>query len=85
MVGKDPHRPEGKTRDAEHMGAVATSKGAPHRSPSEKAIADGDARAKERHEGEPSARSEAVGGSRPGVESRVKEAIAKREAREDDA
>ena len=70
MPGKDPHRPEGKTPDAEHQrtmrGTNAHTKAlddappgpaAPTRFPAE----------------------EQVGGSRPGVESRVKRALERRD------
>lgn len=67
------------------MAAVAYDKGMPHQSPSAKEIADINEREQAGH-GAP-ARTSAyhqVGGSRPGVESRVKEAIDVREAREDE-
>lgn len=85
MVGKDPHRPEGKTSDAEHMGPIAHSKDAPYQAPSEKEIAEQDRESKEGRGGAAgsSADEQAVGGSRPGVESRVKTAIGKREARDE--
>lgn len=82
MVGKNPHRPEGKAdTDNEHMQASWMKSGMPY----ENALSD-----KHVHEadvariGEPSRipAEEQIGGSRPGVESRVKEAIDRREARE---
>jgi len=83
MVGKDPHRPEGKTKDAEHMGDVAHSRDAPHMAPSGSEIARED-RELMRRRGGPTRLpgEEEVGGSRPGVESRVKGAIGRREDRE---
>ena len=83
MVGKNPHRPEGKANaDNERMHASRT-KDAPYETgPSQKELADRD-RARV---GEPSRveAEEQIGGSRPGVESRVKDAIERREAREDE-
>lgn len=82
MVGKNPHRPEGKAdTDNEHMQASWMNSGMPHNSPKNEM---------RRHEedvariGQPSQfpAEEQFGGSRPGVESRVKEAIARREDRE---
>lgn len=85
MVGKDPHRPEGKAKDAEHMAATAHAKEAPYQAPSEKEVAQQDQRSREARGGE-ALRDPAFdqkGGARPGVESRVKTAIGKREARDE--
>ena len=83
MVGKNPHRPEGKANaDNERMQAAWMSKGAPHATgPSPKELADQD----HARMGEPSRfeAEEQVGGSRPGVQSRVKDAIERREDREE--
>lgn len=85
MVGKDPHRPEGKTKDAEHMGAVAHSKDAPYMSPTSGEIAQMDHEGMERRGGPARIPAEEqIGGSRPGVESRVKDAIERREERDED-
>ena len=67
------------------MSAVAHEKGLPHQAPSAKEIADINAREQQEHGG-PSRTSahHQVGGSRPGVESRMKDAIDRREAREDE-
>lgn len=85
MVGKDPHRPEGKTRDAEHMHSSFT-KERPYVGPSAKELLERD-RLMMEGRGSPTRlpAEEQFGGSRPGVESRVKDAIAIREAREDEA
>lgn len=82
-IGKSPHRIEGKAKDAEHMTDVAYTKGVPYDAPSQKDVARLD-REEMRRRGGPSRfpAEEQVGGSRPGVESRVKDAIDKREARE---
>lgn len=84
MVGKDPHRPEGKAKDAEHMAHAYASRDVPRQAPSEKDVAEQDRWNREVRGGPPSRFSayDQVGGSRPGVESRVKEAIDEREARE---
>ena len=80
MPGKDPHRPEGKAKDAEHMSHISSSKEAPFQSPSAKEIADIDHREMEARGGQSSfSAEEQIGGSRPGVESRVKGAIEKRD------
>lgn len=67
------------------MAAVAHEKGMPYQAPSAKEIANINEREQQEHGG-PSSTSgyHQVGGSRPGQESRVKEAIDKREAREDE-
>lgn len=81
MVGKNPHRPEGKARaDNEHMAATYASAGAPREHPSDKAQYDQELENIERGGG-PTVipAEEAIGGSRPGVPSRVKDAIAARE------
>lgn len=83
MVGKNPHRPEGKAKaDNEHM-ASSRTRDAPYApGPSDKTLHEQDVA----RVGEPGQypAEEQVGGSRPGVESRVKEAIARREDREDE-
>ena len=82
MVGKNPHRPEGKANaDNEHMQAAWMSGDAPFSGgPSDKTLHERDVA----HVGDPGQypAEEQLGGSRPGVESRVKEAIARREDRE---
>jgi hypothetical protein len=84
-VGKPPHRGEGKARmDNEHMSGIWHEKGMPYAGgPSDKEVHETDMENKERM-GQPTRHpaEEQVGGSRPGVESRVKEAIARREDRE---
>lgn len=84
MVGKDPHRPEGKAKDAEHMGAIAHARDAPYQAPSEKEVAEQDLESK-KSRGGPSRSSafDPKGGARPGVGSRVQGAIEKRESREE--
>lgn len=76
MPGKDPHRPEGKTADAEHTAHLYASKGKPYQTPPRP------------DEGEANPThvpaEEEIGGSRPGVESRVKRAIEAREDREEE-
>jgi hypothetical protein len=75
MPGKDPHRPEGKTADAEHMNAQR------ERQQLQRAFEspprDANAPAPTRYPAE-----EEIGGSRPRVPSRVKDAIEQREARD---
>jgi hypothetical protein len=81
MVGKNPHRPEGKAKaDNEHMLSSRTSEAPLSSGPSDKAMHERDMA----HVGDPGQypAEEQFGGSRPGVESRVKEAIARREDRE---
>ena len=84
MVGKNPHRPEGKAdADNEHMQARWVSSGLPH----DTGLSDKDVHERDvARMGGPSQypAEEQVGGSRPGVESRVKDAIARREDREDE-
>jgi hypothetical protein len=85
MPGKDPHRPEGKLPDAERQQAQATSAGAPFQSPSAKQLHQRDVeemRARSAPTRFPA--EEAVGGSRPGVPSRVREAIERRGARDEE-
>lgn len=87
MVGKNPHRPEGKARaDNEHMQAAWMKSGSPFSGlPSDKAQYEKDLEAMEEGGGPlqyPA--EEQVGGSRPGVESRVKDAIARRQDREEE-
>ncbi|HEX2021970.1 MAG TPA: hypothetical protein VHH36_04610 [Candidatus Thermoplasmatota archaeon] len=84
MVGKNPHRPEGKAADNERMSAAAHSAGLPRQAPSDKERHELDRRAMEEGGGPTRVPAEeAIGGSRPGVESRVKDAIERREERED--
>lgn len=86
MPGKNPHRPEGKTKaDNEHMQASWMESGAPHRGgPSDKRLHEKDLEQKDRF-GAPTSHpaEEQIGGSRPGVESRVRDAIERREDREE--
>ena len=80
MTGHNPHRIEGKAKDAErqHGERRSNREDAERGLPSEKQVA-------ERGPGEPSRfeAEEQMGGSRPGMESRVKDAIGRREAREE--
>lgn len=82
MVGKDPHRPQGKTKDMEHMAHAYAEHDVPRQAPSDKSRAEMDMDMMEMHGG-PSRflAEEQIGGSRPGVPSRVKEAIEEREGR----
>lgn len=88
MVGKNPHRPEGKANaDNERMQAAWMSSGKPFdTNPSQKEVHDQDMAMKVAGGEEPAQypAEEQLGGSRPGVESRVKEAIARREDREEE-
>jgi hypothetical protein len=70
MPGHNPHRPEGKAPDMEHM-RRAHDGDRPLQRP------DGNAPLPSSYPAE-----EQIGGSRPGVPSRVKDAIANREERE---
>lgn len=81
MPGKNPHRPEGKTHsDNEHMQAQAMSAGLPHSAPSDKERHLQDIEMMDRNGGSTQYPAEQqVGGSRPGVHSRVKEAIERRD------
>lgn len=82
MVGKNPHRPEGKANaDNERMHASRTRDSPYETGPSQKELGEMD-RARV---GEPSRveAEEQVGGSRPGVPSLVKDAIERREDREE--
>lgn len=84
MVGKNPHRPEGKANaDNEHMVSSRTRDAPFAGNPSDKMLHERDVA----HVGDPGQypAEEQFGGSRPGVESRVKEAIARREDREDES
>lgn len=80
MTGKDPHRPQGKTKDMESMATIAATDGIPSTGPSQKKQHEMDLRHKEAGWSGPTEVSaeEQVGGSRPGVPSRVKDAIANR-------
>lgn len=83
MPGKDPHRPQGKALDAEHMAHTYAAKDVPRQAPSGKEMMDSDRRNMEMRGGSSRFSAEdQVGGSRPRVESRVKGAIDEREARE---
>lgn len=87
MVGKNPHRPEGKAHaDNERMQAAWMSGGFPHSHPSEKEVYQRDLQM-QAESGGPTQypAEEQLGGSRPGVESRVKDAIARRGEREEEA
>lgn len=82
MVGKDPHRPQGKTKDMEHMAHVYAAGDVPRRAPADKVRAEMDMESMELRGGSSRAMGEEpVGGSRPGVESRVRRAIEDREGR----
>lgn len=85
MVGKNPHRPEGKTRaDNEHMKPVSAAKGPPFEAPSAKEVEETNLHEMDRRGGQTSGNAEQpIGGSRPGVPSRVQEAIEAREEREE--
>lgn len=84
MVGKDPHRPEGKTKDAERMSAVAYARDAPYVAPSASEIAQRDREQMQRRGGPTRfPAEELIRGARPRVGSRVKDAIERREAREE--
>lgn len=84
MVGKNPHRPEGKAADTEHMADRYASRGAPRQAPSKKEIEDRNLEEKDRHGGPAVIPEEhQVGGSRPGVPSRVKAALEERAEREE--
>jgi hypothetical protein len=83
MVGKDPHRPQGKTKDMEHMTHASAEHDVPRQAPSDKERAEIDMRQKELGgHGARTSDEDHIGGSRPGVPSRVKEAIEGREDRE---
>lgn len=79
MTGHDPHRIQGKARDAERQNAQRASgrRDAERGLPSEKELRSGEAPAPSRTPAE-----EEIGGSRPGVPSRVKEALERIEDRE---
>lgn len=86
MVGKNPHRPEGKAAaDNEHMEAKARQRRNAASAPSSASIEESNIEQKDRHGG-PSVIPEAyeIGGSRAGVPSRVKSAIESRAEREDE-
>ena len=90
-IGKNPHRPEGKADFA----ARNSQRRAENRIPSERAVAESHTAGPERNTGEDWAHAQArrrergeplelddsaqVGGSRPGVHSRVKDALARNE------
>lgn len=80
MPGKNPHHPEGKAdADNERMQAAWMSASHPH----DKARAEMDREQMERSGGPTRfPAEEQVGGSRPGVPSRVKDAIAQRQDEE---
>lgn len=84
-IGKNPHRPEGKAdTDNEHMQAAWKNSGPPHdASRDDKARAQKDLKNLDsRTDVTESGDQGHIGGSRPGVESRVKSAIEHREERE---
>lgn len=85
MVGKNPHRPEGKARsDNEGMQAAWMNAGEPHANlPSDKHLHEKNMELMDQGAPQQVSAEEQIGGSRPGVESRVKEAIARREEREE--
>lgn len=80
MVGKNPHRPEGKSMDAEraHAQRASMREDAERGLPSEKDVQSREAPAPTRTMAE-----EEVGGSRPGVPSRVKDALERLGDRDD--
>lgn len=71
MVGKDPHRPQGKAKDAEHMSAITYAKDAPYQSPSQKDIAEENEALRGRGSPTRIPAEEPRGGSRPGVPRRM--------------
>lgn len=81
MTGKNPHRPEGKSADAEraHTQRGSMRQNAERGLPSEKDLHNAGDPHPTRAPGE-----EEVGGSRPGVPSRVKDAIERIEDRAED-
>lgn len=82
MVGKDPHRPEGKTSDAERMSTVTSAKEMSRVAPSAAQVARTNEEQMQKHGSQlHEHRDEQIGGSRPGVESRVKEALDRVEGR----
>lgn len=82
MVGKNPHRPEGKAdADNEHMKVRALQRRAAQDVPPAKEIDEQNLDLKDRRGGPGVVPEEYhVGGSRPGVPSRVKAAIEERES-----
>lgn len=81
MVGKPPHRPAGKARtDNEHMKATWSEAGLPHQAPSASEVHQQDLENMGETQPAQYMAEEQIGGSRPGVPSLVKEAIARREA-----
>jgi hypothetical protein len=85
MVGKNPHRPEGKARDNEHMAPVAHDKGAPYEAPSSKEVHERDLEEMQRRGGPTTTPAfEQRGGSRPGVRSRMEEAEERLREKEED-
>lgn len=86
MVGRNPHRPEGKppaADDPRHK-AISSASGAPYQAPSQKEEYEQNLANMDRTSGGPGTvpAEEPLGGSRPGVPSRVREAIERREATE---
>lgn len=81
MPGKNPHRPEGKSMDAErtHTQRASMRVNAERGLPTEKELQS----MGEAHPTHTPAEEE-IGGSRPGVPSRVKEAIERLEDRAED-
>lgn len=84
MVGKNPHRPEGKARaDNEHVAAGWHERGAPRQAPAPKDVHEQDMETMQEGGGPTRVPAEeAIGGSRPGVPSRVKDAIERRDERD---
>lgn len=80
MVGRDPHRPQGKVKTDEEHFAATEERGLPHVSPSRKEVHEQNMVNRDRT-GAPTRfpAEEQLGGSRPGVPSRVKDAIERRE------
>lgn len=85
-IGKNPHRPEGKANaDNEHMTTWQNEGPAHDASRNDKARMERDLALKEERGNESIITEEhQIGGSRPGVPSRVKEAIAAREEGEEE-
>ncbi|HVL48562.1 MAG TPA: hypothetical protein VM889_08405 [Candidatus Thermoplasmatota archaeon] len=83
MVGKPPHRPAGKARFDEEHRRMNKMSADDLDLPAKKDLAD-DRREIMARRGAPTSfpAEEQVGGSRPGVESRVKNAVEKRERRD---
>lgn len=89
-IGKPPHRPAGKAdKDNERMSAAWQNAGPPHdASRNDKARKEQNLENRDRAGGTPESDQvedyQEVGGSRPGAPSLVKDAIARRESREEE-